>query len=277
MALQPIVDFFVFLNTKKAPHLICGKVKKKGRIDIASANALAKKAKTEEAALVSLFKMVSPLRYLAVKRQIRLMDTVRFSAEDAHSVTTVAFMEAVRDWDEAAGAAFTTFFTERAGAAIQQAWEEAAPIRVPHKVRQLLGKVEKPEEAADGRAVDGYKAQNVASYDQKIGSDEEPSFLDILKAPDSPERDVITKIDGFFIDDEVLDSGLRALPPNQRACLVMRAGLDGEGPRSNREIAEALGFSNESSVSVLSARGIKSLKKFLAEHSPLYAKWSGEE
>lgn len=247
----------------------------------ARVNALAKEAKGgAEAALELLYGFLKPYRQAAAKKMACLYDSVNFTFEDALSCSDVALMGAVRDWQEEKGASFASYYFRRALAAIQQGWEEASSIRVPHKVRQMLGKDPAAEDAAEGsRLKDGFRAQLVSSIDKKMDEDDGGSgtVADTVAGRDDPSREAIMSIDGFFIEDPAMDAAVRALPENQKKVLIKHFGFDGQGGKSNREISRDLGFKNEDSVSVLLKRGVRSVESFIAGANPLYARWNNEK
>ena len=84
-------------------------------------------------------------------------------------------------------------------------------------------------------------ARTVASLDRPVGEDGESTLGDLLPSPAPGPDDVV---DGW-LREAALHRAVHTLPARDRVIVRMRYGIDGEAPRSLKEIGELLELTPE--------------------------------
>ena len=107
------------------------------------------------------------------------------------------------------------------------------------------------------RKISGLKSE--VSFDEPLNTDWDGNELllsDIL----GTEEDVVEKPLEEDVDRQLLAQALRKLNPREQTIITLRFGLDGQGERTQKEVADRLGIS-QSYISRLEKRIIARLKR----------------
>jgi RNA polymerase primary sigma factor len=191
----------------------------------------------------------------------------------------LGLIAAVDRFERARGCRFSTYAQWRIRKAITQALDERGRlVRLPSNSWLALRRLRRAEEAlpaALGReptAAELAEACGVAAWRCDAlrraalpslsldapaagGGGEEGALGETLADAGAALPDVV----GRRIARDQVDRLLRALPPRERAVLVLRYGLDGGAPRTLKQVGAAIGLSGEGTRR-LEARALKQLR-----------------
>jgi RNA polymerase primary sigma factor len=128
-----------------------------------------------------------------------------------------------------------------------------------------LGREPTSEELAEYVGMDSKEVERLLtvcqvplSLDTPIGDEEDTTFKDFLKGEGTAE------VEEKVVQEELKQSiqeMLEQLTPQEKKIIIMRFGLDGNEPKTLREIGEKLGISRER-VRQLETRAKKKMKEY---------------
>jgi len=192
----------------------------------------------------------------------------------------LGLIEAARRFDPDKGVKFISYAVWWIRQSIMQALaQQTGAVKIPVKQAVLVNKITRSygellkklgrepttEELAEYVGMDPKEIERLLtvcqvplSLDTPIGDEEDTTFKDFLKGEGTAE------VEEKVVQEELKQSiqeMLEQLTPQEKRIIIMRFGLDGNEPKTLREIGEKLGISRER-VRQLEARAKKKMKEY---------------
>lgn len=192
----------------------------------------------------------------------------------------LGLIEAARRFDPDKGVKFISYAVWWIRQSIMQALaQQTGAVKIPVKQAVLVNKITRSygellkklgrepttEELAEYVGMDAKEIERLLtvcqvplSLDTPIGDEEDTTFKDFLKGEGTAE------VEEKVVQEELKQSiqeMLEQLTPQEKKIIIMRFGLDGNEPKTLREIGELLGISRER-VRQLETRAKKKMKEY---------------
>jgi len=192
----------------------------------------------------------------------------------------LGLIEAARRFDPDKGVKFISYAVWWIRQSIMQALaQQTGAVKIPVKQAVLVNKITRSygellkklgrepttEELAEYVGMDAKEIERLLavcqvplSLDTPIGDEEDTTFKDFLKGEGTAE------VEEKVVREELKQSiqeMLEQLTPQEKKIIIMRFGLDGNEPKTLREIGELLGISRER-VRQLETRAKKKMKEY---------------
>ncbi|ADU97051.1 sigma-70 family RNA polymerase sigma factor [Thermovibrio ammonificans] len=192
----------------------------------------------------------------------------------------LGLIEAARRFDPDKGVKFISYAVWWIRQSIMQALaQQTGAVKIPVKQAVLVNKITRSygellkklgreptiEELADYVGMEPKEVERLLSIcqvplslDTPIGDEEDTTFKDFLKGEGTAE------VEEKVVQEELKQSiqeMLEQLTPQEKKIIIMRFGLDGNEPKTLREIGEKLGISRER-VRQLETRAKKKMKEY---------------
>ena len=192
----------------------------------------------------------------------------------------LGLIEAARRFDPDKGVKFISYAVWWIRQSIMQALaQQTGAVKIPVKQAVLVNKITRSygellkklgreptiEELAEHVGMDPKEVERLLSIcqvplslDTPIGDEEDTTFKDFLKGEGTAE------VEEKVVQEELKQSiqeMLEQLTPQEKKIIIMRFGLDGNEPKTLREIGEKLGISRER-VRQLETRAKKKMREY---------------
>ncbi|WP_457567385.1 sigma-70 family RNA polymerase sigma factor [Desulfurobacterium sp.] len=192
----------------------------------------------------------------------------------------LGLIEAARRFDPDKGVKFISYAVWWIRQSIMQALaQQTGAVKIPVKQAVLVNKITRSygellkklgrepttEELADYLGMEAKDIERLLtvcqvplSLDTPVGDEEDTTFKDFLKGEGTAE------VEEKVVQEELkhsIEEMLEQLTPQEKRIIIMRFGLDGNDPKTLREIGEKLGISRER-VRQLETRAKKKMKEY---------------
>ncbi|WP_297445732.1 RNA polymerase sigma factor RpoD/SigA [Desulfurobacterium sp.] len=192
----------------------------------------------------------------------------------------LGLIEAARRFDPDKGVKFISYAVWWIRQSIMQALaQQTGAVKIPVKQAVLVNKITRSygellkklgrepttEELADYLGMEARDIERLLtvcqvplSLDTPVGDEEDTTFKDFLKGEGTAE------VEEKVVQEELkhsIEEMLEQLTPQEKRIIILRFGLDGNEPKTLREIGEKLGISRER-VRQLETRAKKKMKEY---------------